>query len=503
MVDSRVNKIAKKIVLLYVVEGLLLDMQKTQADVAAMIVEAVQKERGNLHAEITLQLTNVIANSIPPQLHNDDLSIWRSLKIKFDKPTTSITPYRIVVIHTRDDEDHHDDDARPKGESSVKRQKTSEHLNMAHTQRSSSISCRSDAELSKDCQRDPKAPPMTLLNQDLFYLKYGNSGPKKYTLSLYKYHAVPFPEDDTKERTSRWVSKQIRRFNVYARYSVEHLKNIWAKQDYIRRQKEQRDKPEEIDLITKPDYKHLNKNAIKDLYMLCINGKVKDYKEVGLLGSLSVFIRSFIIWERVHDFYLGMKSYQHKVNLTAPTITFPSIKRKKLFAITYKPVIGMIYKNGKKEERVMILRDIPKFCDATLKRVLEMLKKYNKDVTYGYVDPSPSDADAEYLQFYEEYIEDRLKHRDQMRCWEMYISSVISLDVIRFHGITRRRVITHVGIDVASTGGNNGFWFWFDVRIFREIKFQKDFVLEDFERFVGSFVNEDCSGIENSLSWIV
>nr|GEX71108.1 hypothetical protein [Tanacetum cinerariifolium] len=48
-------------------------------------------------------------------------------------------------------------------------------------------------------------------------------------------------------------------------------------------------------------------------------------------------------------------------------------------------------------------------------RVLEMLKKYNKDVKYGYADPSPSDADSEYLQFYEEYIEDRLKHYDQIR----------------------------------------------------------------------------------------
>ncbi|GKA43075.1 hypothetical protein Tco_0735735 [Tanacetum coccineum] len=33
------------------------------------------------------------------------------------------------------------------------------------------------------CQRDPKAPPITLQNQDLFYLKHGNSGTKKYTLS--------------------------------------------------------------------------------------------------------------------------------------------------------------------------------------------------------------------------------------------------------------------------------------------------------------------------------
>ncbi|GKC14379.1 hypothetical protein Tco_1011161, partial [Tanacetum coccineum] len=96
------------------------------------------------------------------------------------------------------------------------------------------------------CQRDPKAPPMTMLNQDLFYLKYGNSGPKKYTLSLHKYPAVPFPDDDIKERTSRWVSKRFIKFNVYAQYGVEHWKNIWAKQFHIKMKKEKRDKPKEV-----------------------------------------------------------------------------------------------------------------------------------------------------------------------------------------------------------------------------------------------------------------
>nr|GEU70464.1 hypothetical protein [Tanacetum cinerariifolium] len=78
-----------------------------------------------------------------------------------------------------------------------------------------------------------------------------------------------------------------------------------------------------------------------------------------------------------------MESYQQKVNLTAPTIIFPGIERNCLPSI--------------------------------LNRVLEMLKKYNKDVKYGYADPSPNDADAEYLPFFKEYIKDRLKHHDQMR----------------------------------------------------------------------------------------
>ncbi|GKD00285.1 hypothetical protein Tco_1170559 [Tanacetum coccineum] len=189
----------------------------------------------------------------------------------------------------------------------------------------------------QSCQRDLKAPPLTLLNQDLFYLKQGNLGPKKYTLSLHKYPAIPFLEDDIEKQTSRWVSKHIIKFNVYARYSVEHWKNMWAKKDHIKRHKQLRDNPHEvyseskiveiirttyelvhkqkfiteiivrrangnIDPITKPDYKYLKKNDIEDMYLLCINDKVKDYRETGLLGSLVVFIRVTVIWERVHDF---------------------------------------------------------------------------------------------------------------------------------------------------------------------------------------------------------
>nr|GFA80169.1 hypothetical protein [Tanacetum cinerariifolium] len=98
-----------------------------------------------------------------------------------------------------------------------------------------------------------------------------------------------------------------------------------------------------------------------------------------------------------------MESYQKKVNLTTPTITFLGFEKKILITITSKPVDGMIYKNIKKEKRVMILKEIPKLCDATLKSVLEMVMKYNKDVKYDkvvkyrYADPSPTDVDAEYL----------------------------------------------------------------------------------------------------------
>nr|GFB40745.1 hypothetical protein [Tanacetum cinerariifolium] len=184
----------------------------------------------------------------------------------------------------------------------------------------------------------------------------GNSGPKKIVLSLCKFPTVVFNDDDIEERTSRWVNKCVKKFNPYAQYGVEHWKNPHAKIFYIRKQKEPRKPKEVIYLnskivqviktywelghkhkfiteiiarrandyimsITKPDFKNLNKNDIEDMYLLIMNGK--------------------------H----GIKSYQQKVNLTAPTISFPEVEKHEMFSIIYEPMHGIIYKNSNKEKR--------------------------------------------------------------------------------------------------------------------------------------------------------
>ncbi|GJW00167.1 hypothetical protein Tco_1555418 [Tanacetum coccineum] len=174
--------------------------------------------------------------------------------------------------------------------------------------------------------------------------------------------------------------------------------------------------------ITESNYKNLNKNDIEDMYLLIVNGKVDDYGETGLLWSLSVFIRSILISKRVHDFQLGVEIYQQKVNLSTPKITFLGIEKCKVFSIISELVYRIIYKNSKKEKRAMRHQEIHKFCDATLKRVLEGLKNYNNNVKHGYVTSSLSKEDDEYLQLFEEEIEERLKHHNQMRRWEMYVN---------------------------------------------------------------------------------
>ncbi|GJT01102.1 hypothetical protein Tco_0822271 [Tanacetum coccineum] len=445
----------------YLAKGLILERKTTKEETERLISKAILQECG----------PQVQSSSVPEQQHQ------LYLAMKAD-PLYS-------AVRTRDQDDPHDD-AHPKGENSAKRQKTLKYEAYTDSYASDDDEIPSkqvtqdimedisltidEAKLKKmadmmlrqictsgDEHQDPEAPALSLINQDLLYLKKGNSGLEKIILSLHKFPAIIFNDDDIEERTSRWVNKCIKKFNPYARYGVENWKNPHAKIFYIRRQKEPGRPKEEIysnskivqviktywELghehkfiteivarrandcivsITEPDYKNLNKNDIEDMYLLIMNNKVPDYANTGLLWSLSVFIRSSVIWERVHDFQLGIESYQQKINLTAPTITFPGIEEYDVFSIVYEPVHGIIYTNSKKEKRVMRPSEIHKFCDATLRRTLEGLKSYYNDVKYGYVQKELTNDEVEFLKLFEEEIEVRLNYRDQMRRWEMYVN---------------------------------------------------------------------------------
>nr|GEU50421.1 copia protein [Tanacetum cinerariifolium] len=283
-------------------------------DVAKMIANAIQQECENLRAEISLQINNAITNYIPSQ------------------------------VHLRDHNDPYDD-AHPEGENSAKRQKMSEHGTYVFGELSSVQDNKSKPGPSTSGNQeqlddfdflidsyatDDDDLPTKKVSQELVeemsqtvdeanLHKKRNSGPEKILLSLQKFLVIVFPDDDIKERTSRWVNKCVKNFNPYARYSVKHWKNSHTKIFYIKRQKELGMPKEEvylnlkivqfikiysklghkhkfvtdiiarangsIVLITEPDYKNLNKNDIEDMYLLCIYDKVEDYAQTGLLWS--------------------------------------------------------------------------------------------------------------------------------------------------------------------------------------------------------------------------
>ncbi|GJV42341.1 hypothetical protein Tco_1420781 [Tanacetum coccineum] len=201
---------------------------------------------------------------------------------------------------------------------------------------------------------------------------------------LHKIHAVPFLEDDLEEKLKRWVRKEFKTFKKEARLSIQHWKDSWHKIRYELNQRRVKDNPEEYfsnnritevvrittdqqhgldymeqiimirendipDSFSEADFKYLNKNDIADLYYLYLNKKVNFY-EIKLMNSLITFIRSCVIWERVHDFQLGIESYQIRVNLTAPTLTFPGIEAHDPYFIADKPNTGLIYLKGKEDK---------------------------------------------------------------------------------------------------------------------------------------------------------
>ncbi|GJW08301.1 retrovirus-related pol polyprotein from transposon TNT 1-94 [Tanacetum coccineum] len=380
----------------YVAEGLILERQKAKEETERLIAKAILQERRNIQAQISTQIENAIANVIPSQV---------DASMKFERNTVPQTACRTPAVRLRDQDDPHDD-AHPEGENSAKGQNTSEY--------EAYVSGESSSGQTDSYASDDDEIPSKQVSQEIM---------EEVSLTIDEAKLRKMADEMLRQRCTsgdehQWVNKCVKKFNPYARYGVEHWKNPHAKIFYIRKQKEPGKPKEEIysnSKIVQPDYKNLNKNDIEDIYLLIMNGKVPDYADTGLLWSLSVFIRSSVIWERVHDFQLGIESYQQKVNLTAPTMTFPGIEDHEIFSIIYEPVHGIIYKNNKKEKRMMRHSEIYKFCDKTLNRVLEGLKSYNNHVKYGYIQKDLTKDETEYLKLFEEEIEERLKHRRQMR----------------------------------------------------------------------------------------
>ncbi|GKB21253.1 hypothetical protein Tco_0855176 [Tanacetum coccineum] len=344
--------------------------------------------------------------------------IHEALRRKFEKSSTSKTSCREDDFHSHHDE-HQDDDAPPKGEKRVKRNKKSKRSESArdslakhskktpqHMYPNNKVNIKNGMHGKKRMllmkMRNPNEPPRPLYNKDLFFLKYGNTEENKYILSLHKIHAEEFPEPNLEEKLNRWVRKEFNTFNEDARLSIQHWKDSWHKRVYKQNKKKVRknleeyysnyritevvrivtDQPHGLDFMeqilvmrandkpdsfSEADFKYLNKNNIEDLYYLCRSKEI-DNRKVKLMNSLITFIKSYVIWERVHDFQLGIESYQLKVNLTAPTLTFPGIEEHAPYTIVDEPQMGLIYLNSKDEKRVMYLEEIVKFCDATLKR---------------------------------------------------------------------------------------------------------------------------------------
>ncbi|GJU98574.1 hypothetical protein Tco_1327845 [Tanacetum coccineum] len=206
------------------------------------LTNVVIPEHGNIQAQIKTHIDNAIPNVIPSHVDASVRSYISGhiLHVHLAQSQTSLVPeqqYQLPsIVRPRDQDDPHDD-THPEGENSANTQKTSEYEAYVSGESSSgqvfqeeqapstsgnqeqnddfrvikSLTILKKAKLRKmadGCEKrdyitemsiNPEAPALSLINQDLLYLKKGNSGAEKIVLSLHKFPAIIFNDDDIEE----------------------------------------------------------------------------------------------------------------------------------------------------------------------------------------------------------------------------------------------------------------------------------------------------------------
>ncbi|GKD62302.1 hypothetical protein Tco_1299811, partial [Tanacetum coccineum] len=308
-----------------------------------------------------------VTEQADPLLQQQDIAIWLAIQMKFEKTQVPQTACRSFAVRTRDQDDPHDD-AQPEGENSPS--------TSGNQEQDDEFDFWTDSYASDDDEILTKQ-----VIQDIM---------EEISLTIDEAKLKKMVDEMLRQRCTSGNEHQ---------YHVDQMKNFLQSDIVWESRKE---------ILVSP-----HPRKITPLVQSC----QRDPESLAL-SLINQDLLSLVIWERVHDFQLGIESYQQKINFIAPIITFQGIEEYDVFSIVYEPVHGMIYTNSKKEKRVMRHSEIHKFCDATLRRTLEGLKSYYNDVKSN---EKMGDV-REFLKLFDEEIEVRLNYRDQMRRWEMYVN---------------------------------------------------------------------------------
>ncbi|GKB61309.1 hypothetical protein Tco_0917495 [Tanacetum coccineum] len=233
------------------------------------------------------------------------------LKHKFKKSSTSNTSCRDDDIHSQRHDDHQEDDAPPEGEKRVKRHKTSK----KQQQQQKWDAWVEETVIDEDeVIPEDETPKLITELQDV----------DKRVPTIYDYARMKATLNDA-------LSNRFKNAEEYA-YHLEQTTNVMENQIVWESIQEDIRRPVPRPLVFFGPQRNPNEPPSylykKDLFFLKYENTEEkknkvNYREIELMNSLITFIRIRVIWERVHDFQLRIESYQIKVNLIAPTLTFP------------------------------------------------------------------------------------------------------------------------------------------------------------------------------------
>nr|GEX45800.1 DNA binding,ATP binding protein [Tanacetum cinerariifolium] len=344
-VQQQVPKQVRNQVPVYVVEGLILERQKNKDEMEKMIAKAILQERGNIQAQIYSQISKQLPMTFLLKLIQQQYQLYLSMK---DDPQLQQQDIAIWLALQMKFERLHvlqstcrTPAVRPRDQDDPHDDAHLEGENSAKRQKTSEYEACVSGESS--------------------FGQKGNPGPEKTVLSLHKFPLMMMMISNNELLDGKHKEPRKPKEVIYSNSKIiQVIKTYWEpghEHKFITKIIARRTN-ECIVSITEPDFKNLNKNDIEDMYLLIMNDK--------------------------------------KVNLTAPTISFLEIKKHEMFSIIYEPMHGIIYKNGKKEKRATRHSEIHKFCDTTLNKVLEGLKRYNNDVNLTKTDAIDSEPEPSF-----------------------------------------------------------------------------------------------------------
>ncbi|GJU43108.1 hypothetical protein Tco_1200374 [Tanacetum coccineum] len=222
-------------------------------------------------------------------------------------------------------------------------------------------------------------------NRDLEYLLSGDKE-KRHALSISKMKAAYYPDFRIEELVpSLWVENE-QEYDISSTYDISHS---WFKRKefYIARNSAPSDRSAVrshmriLSFISKSDFKNLHPNDFEDMYLLYLQGKLNHLPgsdKVHLFNAVNLWIRNIVIRKRVEDLQLGIESYQTKLNLTQPNWDATDFLSKEDYTIIHKPR-AVIYRDKNDQKKMMWEKEVHKFSDGMLTRIVEKLDHMVKD----------------------------------------------------------------------------------------------------------------------------
>ncbi|GJW02835.1 hypothetical protein Tco_1561691 [Tanacetum coccineum] len=315
-----------------------------QSNVVHVHPTTTTSTKTKLFATLQYQLYLKMKRSL--QDRADDIALWEALRRKFEMSSPSNTSCREDDFHSQHDE-HQDDDAPPEGEKRVKRSKGSQSSKSA---RDEVIHEDETPELITEFQDVDKRVP-TIFDRARMKATFRNSlSNQSRNAEEYAYHLEKSTNFMNPNEPSRYLYNKDLFFLKYG--NTEERKYVLSLHKIHAEEFPEPDLEEKLNRWVRKEFKTFNKDA-----RLSITHWKDSWNK-----------------RRVHDFQLGIESYQMKVNLTAPTITFSVNKDHAPYSILDEPQTSLIYLNSQDEKRVMYLVETIKFCDATLGKVLNEVK---------------------------------------------------------------------------------------------------------------------------------